>query len=76
MDGRASGLQRVCVGVGVHAHVRALGSTRDREQGEKVAGGQMSCWKPLEGGGDPGLGSEGGVGWILRTAGTSLVATA
>ena len=113
MDGRASGLQRVCVCVWVctrtcvhwappvtesregrwtggllvfsvcvcgcvcvHTHVRALGSTRDREQGGKVAGGQMSCWKPLEGGGDPGLGSEGGVGWISRTAGTSLVATA
>ena len=24
----------------------------------------MSCWKPLEGGGDPGLGSEVGGGWV------------
>lgn len=80
MDGRVSGPQRVCVCVCVHvrAHVHALGSTRDREQGGKVAGGQMSCSKPLEGGGDPGLASKagGGGGWTSRTAGTSLVAAA
>ena len=52
----------VCVCV--HARACVHWAPPVTEQGGKVAGGQMSCWKPLEGGGDPGLGSVVGGGWV------------
>ena len=59
MDGRVSHPQRVCVCVCVCARARThmhTGIHGDREQ--------MSSSKPLEGGGDLGLGSKGGGGWV------------
>ena len=64
LDRRVSGLQRACVCVCVCARACVHWAPPVTEQGGKVAGGQMSCWKPLEGGGDPGLGSEVGGGWV------------